>query len=319
MLRITQPGFYPDMSADDYHADCCPDPSLTQSVAKVLLDRSPLHAWASHPRLNPAFERHDPSRFDLANVAHKLLLGRGKDVVVIDAPDWRSKAAKEERDAALGAGRLPVLPEQHGRALLMVDAALDAISNSGLVLMMPGDDRIVGGSPEMVIAWRDDVAGWCRAMIDWLSDDRRLVLDYKTTAASAAPHAIGQKMAADGWCIQAAMHEAGLDVLDPENAGRRRHIFVCQETTAPYAVTLAQIGEGPMTMGRKQLAAARSMWASCMETKVWPGYPDDVIMPEYPGWAENRWLEREVGEFGEVRAARPMRRDEPMLSDLAGG
>ncbi|CAL8981834.1 hypothetical protein RHODOP_04774 [Rhodoplanes sp. P11] len=317
MSRITTPGFYPHMSAGDYHADPCPEPSLTQSIAKLLLERSPLHAWHVHPRLNPAFAPEEPTRFDVAHVAHTLLLGRGKDVAVIDAADWRTKAAKEERDDALARGRLPILAEQYERARLLVDRARDQLSAAGLGEAFSPD----AGDGEMVIAWQDGDGLWRRAMIDWLSHDRRLVLDYKTTLASAAPHAIPTKMAADGWCIQAAQHEAGLDILDPETAGRRRHIFVCQEATEPYALSIVEIPEAAMTIGRRQLAMARDIWSACSRAGIWPGYPRGVIRPAYPEWAESRWIDREIDEFADVVAPlrAPIARPAPMLTDLAGG
>jgi len=41
---IDRPGIYRDMSSEEYLNDPCPAPSLTQSIAKVLIARSPLHA-----------------------------------------------------------------------------------------------------------------------------------------------------------------------------------------------------------------------------------------------------------------------------------
>ncbi len=34
-----------------YFADPAAQPSLTQSIAKILIEKSPLHAWHEHPRL----------------------------------------------------------------------------------------------------------------------------------------------------------------------------------------------------------------------------------------------------------------------------
>ncbi|WP_242401117.1 hypothetical protein [Acetobacter okinawensis] len=52
MSIITTPGIY-DLPEAQYHADPCPTPSLSNSVARILLDESPMHAHFSHPRLNP--------------------------------------------------------------------------------------------------------------------------------------------------------------------------------------------------------------------------------------------------------------------------
>jgi len=49
--------------------------SLTQSLCKVLIERSPLHAWTNVLGLNPNYEPDDDTKFDIGNVAHRVLLG----------------------------------------------------------------------------------------------------------------------------------------------------------------------------------------------------------------------------------------------------
>jgi hypothetical protein len=286
---ITQPGIYADMPSADYFADPCPSPSLTQSLAKLLIDRSPRHVWHAHPRLNSAYEPDESTRFSVGNAAHWHLIGRGKQLAVVDAADWRTKDAKNERERLRGEGLVPVLREQYERAGDMAEAALDQLAALGLADEWHPD----AGIGEAVIAWRDG-AIWMRAMIDWLPHHRRIVWDYKTTQASAAPHALANKMAADGWCIQAAMHERGLDALDPGNAGRRRHLFVCQECEPPYALTVSEIPEGALHIGRAQLAHAKAAWDACMASGHWPGYPLEIVVPDYPDFMANRWFDREV-------------------------
>lgn len=285
-MRITEPGLYPDISTTDYHADPCPDPSLTQSIAKTLLDKSPLHAWWRSPRLNPQYVESDEKKFDVGTVAHKHLLGRGRDIAVIEADDYRTKAAQTARAEAITAGKSPVLAHQNERAIAMVRAVREQLRGAG-------PDAFREGQGEVMIAWRDGGI-WCRSLIDWLTADKRVVWDLKTTLASAAPLAIPMKMAADGWPIQAAMHERGLNARNPENAGRRKHRFVCVECEEPYALTVTEIPEGAMTMGRKMLEMAMHIWRDCVTTNRWPGYPTDIQRPEYPAFREAQWLAREI-------------------------
>lgn len=305
-LRITEPGIYPGMAADDYHADCCPTPSFSQSIGKVLLDKSPAHARWQHPRLNPLYEPDNDRKFDVANVAHLLLLGRGRAITVIEADDWRSPKTRDIRDKLAAEGKLGVLRHHFERAADMVAVARQRLVAMGLDMEW--------GDAEAVIAWREGDM-WLRAMLDWLSADRLLIVDFKTTSASAAPLAVETKMATDGWDVQAAMHERGLNVLDPANAGRRRHVFVCQEIDEPYELTVNEIDEAAMTMGRKRLALAVGIWARCMAANAWPGYPVEVLRPSYPAYLETRWLEREIAHDEAERS----RAREPMLTDLSGG
>ena len=213
--HIGAPGIFLDMPTADYFADPCPSPSLSQSIAKILLDKSPLHAWFCHPRLNPAFERNEEAKFAMGNCAHALLLGRGKTIEVVDAEDWRTKAAREAREGAIAAGKVAVLAEQYGRASQMAQAARQQLTRMGLT--MPD------GAAEVVLAWREDdditmCQTWFRAMLDWLSADRRLVLDFKSTAASASPLALPAKMVTDGWDVQGCT-SAGLTCCIPKAPG----------------------------------------------------------------------------------------------------
>lgn len=306
-FRLTEPGIFSDILAADYFADCAPAPSLTQSLAKILLEKSPLHCWHAHPRMNPDYRHNDDTKFDVGNIAHKLMIGRGKEIAVLEGfDDWRTKAAKEAREEAAACGKVAVLGKHFSLADRMVRAAREQLAFRGL-------DHLFGdhGSGEVVTAWREgDV--WMRQMIDWLSADRLLFVDFKTTDLSAAPHGLSRMMANAGWPIQAAMGERGLDALDPQNAGRRRYLFIVQETDVPYALSVVEIGEAALTMGRKSLDMAAAIWQQCMDQNIWPGYPTEIQSPEYPAFMETRLLEREV-EFHDRRTR------EPMLTSIAGG
>src|SRR3974390_1626125 len=99
-MRITKSGIYRDFPEEAYFADPAPIPSLTQSIAKTLIDYSPAHALLEHPRLRPAKSETDKyeSNRAIGNAAHRLFTGRGRDVHVVDYADFRSKAAQEIRE-----------------------------------------------------------------------------------------------------------------------------------------------------------------------------------------------------------------------------
>ena len=130
-------------------------------------------------------------------------------------------------------------------------------------------------------------------MIDWLIDTRH-AYDLKTTTMSAAPHVAVERPSLEGWDIQAAMFERGLDALDPDGAGRRQFVFVNQENTPPYALTPVRISEADLTLGRKKLAHAIEIWRRCMKTDTWPAYPSETITSRPRPYAEARWLDREL-------------------------
>lgn len=286
-------GIHIDMSTAEYFADPCRAPSMTQSIAKILLEKSPLHAWHAHPRLNPDWQPDDPTKFDVGNVAHKLMIGRGKDIVVLDAyDDWRTKAAKEVREAAQAVGKLAVLGKTFAKADRMVRAAREQLDLRRLGMLFQPDR----GDGEVVLAW-EGRRMWLRQMVDWLSTDRGMFVDYKTTDMSAAPHGLGRMMVNAGWPIQAAMADWGLNSI--VGFKRRRFLFVVQETEYPHCLSVVEMSEAAMTMGHKQINAAFDVWCRCVTANGWPGYPREIVVPEYPGYAEASWLEREVNEFSQ--------------------
>ena len=291
---VGRPGFYRNVNSEDYFADPAPVPSLSQSIAKLLIDHSPLHAWTCHPRLNPDWAPDTEKKFDLGNAAHKLLIGAGKNIAVLEYDNYLTKAAKADRDAAIAEGKSPILGHQFARADRMVKAAREQLElRAGELQCRLFDPEI--GAGEAVIVWREGEI-WARQMLDWLSDDHNVYADYKTTAESAAPHSLPRKVSSDGWYIQAAMAERGLNNLENNNP-IRHYFFVVQEIEPPYCLSVAEIDEDWLQKGREQLAYAFALWEACIKNNLWPGYPLNVIHPAIPPWFENEWLARAI-QFG---------------------
>lgn len=299
------------MDSATYFGDPCISPSLSQSIAKILIERSPCHARLEHPRLRPAgIDDDEAEKYvkaqAIGNAAHKIILGRGKEIVTIKADDFRTKDARAVRDAVTASGHVPILEKHLADASEMVAAALSQLKNH------EAKDALTDGDGEVALIWQEGDM-WFRCLVDWLHRDMLTVDDYKSGGVSVAPHTIGMRMVDQGWDIQGAMIERGLDVLDPKGAGRRTFRFIAQENSPPYALTVCQLSESVMTMGRKKLQAAVNIWRQCIETGDWPAYINRIVVPEYPGFRENQWLEREINEFSE-----PIKRG-PMLKSLMGG
>lgn len=292
-FRITKPGIYFDVPGEAYFADPCPEPSLTQSVSKVLIAQSPLHAFSEHPRLHAPTQdaEEEPEKYNKAqaigNAAHKLIIGRGKEIAVADFDSWRGKAAQEFRDKALAAGHVPILTKHMAKAY-----AMEREFRAQLKGHEEGD-VFTAGKGEVVLAWQEE-GFWLRCMVDWLHDDLLAADDLKTTAMSVAEHSLGMLAVNAGWDVQAAMIERGLDALDPKNTGRRKYRFVAFENYEPFALNVMPMTEHWLTMGRKKLEFAITQWKICMGTGKWPGYPRIGVTPEYPGFKETQWLQREI-------------------------
>lgn len=289
-LRLA-PGIHLDIPTADYFLDPAESPSLTQSIASVLLSQSPRHAALRHPRLNPAWEPYEDSKFNIGNAAHKLLIGRGKELVIVEADDWRTKDAKAARAEAQEAGKVAILGHQF---LLAEDMVMSFREQVAEIPDCAGAfDAAHGGSGEtVIIAEYEGVI--LRSMIDWMRDTTHLD-DLKTTGISASPDRIPYAMADGGWDLQAAIQERILDVLDPENRGRRHHYFYLQENDDPYEVTVCELPEAVLHIGRAKLDKAIWIWRACITANRWPGYPRIVHSPVYPPYLEARVIEKLMG------------------------
>lgn len=276
-----------DMPARDYHADPAPEPSLSSSIARIITEQSPLHAWAAHPRLGRRRGEPEESKRpqQIGSVAHKLALGRGAEVAVIPARDYRTKAAQEAKAAALSAGIIPILESDYAEAETIAGPLSEALC------------EYLGASmadclTEAVIIWQEPGGIWCRVMIDAMRKDYRRMCDLKTTAASASPEACAKRVY-EGYEVQDALYLRAGDALDPDGAGHRRFGFIFAEQSSPHAISPpVELSEGGLEIGRRRLARAMRIWGECTASGQWPGYGTDVYVAQPPAW---RAMEEEHG------------------------
>jgi hypothetical protein len=284
-----------DLAAADYHADQNKDmPTLSSSIANILLNRSPLHAWTAHPRLNPNWQPDDDSKYDVGTVAHSMLLEGTASVDVCDFADWRTKDAREARDASRANGRTPLLAHQFEEVLGMCNAVADQLKAFDIDPV-----PLTGGKPEQTMVWQDAPTGaWCRARIDWLHDDLSAIDDLKTTTRSAHPEAFAKNLYSYGCDVQAAFYLRGLKALHVD-ADRNTYLdgvdwrWIVVETSPPYGLSVVEPGPAVLELADAKVDAALKLWAECLERNVWPGYPTKVATAELPAWEEARWLARE--------------------------
>jgi len=269
-----------DIPIADYAADNvgAPVPTLNSGLAHRILTRSPLHAWASHPKLNPAGVREVNEAMDFGSAVHSALL-EGIDIVtVIDAPDWRTKAAKEARDDARALGRVPLLAPDAEKVALMV-----AVTN--LTIASCPDLAGLGAlDAERTIVWADrhtDV--WLRCRPDWMTRDRSIILSYKTTSASAEPEAYAKTILNYGYDMQAAFELDGVKAMT--GSAPIAYVWVVQETQPPFAVSLVGMSAPMRAYAMDRMGLAVDLWKRCLAADRWPGYPERVCYIEPPAWA----------------------------------
>jgi hypothetical protein len=283
-----RPGIHDALPASDYHADPCETPSLSASIARILIGKSPAHAKAAHPRLNLDLVREESDKFDVGTCAHELLL-RGVSVIdIIDAKDWRTADAKAARLASRNLGRIPLLPPQAEAVLAMVDAARIQIAEHSA-----RPPLFANGKPEQTLIWKDDHDVVCRARLDWLRDDYEAIDDLKSTSASADPAKWTRTMYGMGADIQVAFYRRGVERLTGLRPAFRYAVI---ETYPPYAMSVVDLAPSALAIAEDKVERAIELWAYCVEKDFWPGYTDQVASIEVPTWEEMRWLDRQHEE-----------------------
>lgn len=275
---IDKPGIY-DMPLAEYIADPVKEPSLSASIAHTLITQSPLHAFVQHPRLNPGGEREESAKADIGTIAHAMLLENDESrIAIIDADDWRTKAAKELRDAAYAAGKVPLLAKQERPIRKLVQVAREAIRNSEL-----GDDFTpTAGKAEQTLIWHEgDI--WLRSRPDWLTNDHRLIIDLKTTTGSAEPNAWVRTALSNGNDLQAVLGLRGVKALTT-GGSRCQFVFWVVEQNPPYASSFVGLSPQFLEMSEHKLARAIQCWSDCTAMNCWGGYPSRVCWIEPPSY-----------------------------------
>ncbi|GGS81730.1 PD-(D/E)XK nuclease-like domain-containing protein [Streptomyces griseoviridis] len=271
---ITEPGIY-EMDNETYHSHRY---ALSSSGARRLIEASPAHFRYEQDHPQPPKQV-----FDFGNAAHKLVLGTGPDLVRIDADEWRTKAVKEEVAAVRAEGGVPLRPAEWEQVHEMAD-----VLRAHPVASLLFDPE--HGTAEQSLFWRDAPTGVMRrARLDWLPNPRagRLIIpDYKT-CRSAHPDALQRAIEDYGYHQQddtyrSACHALG--IADDDAA----FVFVCQEKTAPYVITVIEVNATARRIGAARNRRALEIFAHCTATGYWPGYSDDVVPVALPGWAETR-------------------------------
>lgn len=263
----TDDGIYPDIAEASYHGDAG---SLSSSGARQILS-SP--AKFRYRQDNPEHS----TAFDMGSAVHSRVLGVGAPVVIVDAASYATKAAREQRDKAYADGKTPILMDDAERVEAMTDAVLEHPTAAAL---------FADGDPEQSLFWHDpDTGVRLRARIDWLRPgaSRLIAIDLKTTGVSASPREWGGTAAKWKLHFQAAWYLTALEQLGL--CDNPAFVFVNVEKEPPHLVSVTQLPEQAIALGRREMRRAIDTYADCSKRDEWPGYSPEIHVVDLPRWA----------------------------------
>lgn len=288
-------GLYKDISAAAYHADPCPEPSLSSSTAAKLVTESPAHVRFSNHRLNPDALRYeeDNAAFALGSVVHELALGRGSGFSIFEGETWRGTAAQEFKATALAEGKIPIKRTDFQRATLVVKNVREQLAAFQLgYVLEEGDSEVVG-------IWKDR-GHYMRAMFDRWLPERGEIWDIKTTARGAHPEKIAQTITRLNYDLRSEFYLLGAEKLTGKPSSHALGFcFLFVEVEPPFAVTPCYMDASLKARGRMRANEAIDTWVRCMETGIWPSYTDKVVEITAPGWVDFELEETGITSSGE--------------------
>lgn len=271
---------------DEYHNSFCDEPTLSTGVIKKLLD-CPKRAWTDSRILNPKYVKPEHERsFDLGSAVHDYVLEGGNAIEVIkDFKDWRKEAAKDLAKSAWDAGKIPLLEKQFEQVQEIAASVMAAIrdcSELGII------DLKTDGVAELTYLWEEDGI-WMKARPDWISADKKLILDLKSTT-SADPNEFSRKVTDLGYSIQSSLYRRGCGAL---NGIGPEFCFVVVEISPPYLCSIVSLSPEFQELGNQQVETAINLWRRCLKTGKWPGYRTDrICWLEPKPWAIAAWSEK---------------------------
>jgi hypothetical protein len=259
-------GLIAGITDDKYHGDRT---RLSSTGARKVLACPARFKWEQD---NPPA----PKRaWDFGKLVHRLVLGEGSAIQVIDSDNWLTKAAKTERDEAYANGVVPVLRGEYDAACQMRDSVMAHPIAGGI---------FAEGAAELSGYWRDEPTDTgLKFRPDWMTNAIGDIwcTDLKTTM-SADPNEFARSIVKWGYHAQAEWYLRGLR----EGYGiDARFLFVAVEKSPPYPVSVIELDDEAIAEGNRLNREAIDLYARCVETDVWPAYDDGIVLLNLPGWA----------------------------------
>ncbi|WP_405848052.1 PD-(D/E)XK nuclease-like domain-containing protein [Streptomyces niveus] len=267
-----EPGVY-DIPAELYHSDPIPGGSLSSTGARKLVNNCPA-------RFRHDLDHPQPYKqvFDFGTAAHKVVLGDGPELILVDAARWDTNEIKARIVKIRAAGNIPLKKPDLQRVHDMATALSQ--HPEAAELLTPGS-----GQAEQSLFWPMGNV-WGRARIDWLREDG--LVDYKS-ARSAHPDAIQKAVQEHGYHVQEDFYRRGAVALGLAHEFTPFR-FIFQEKEPPYLVTVAELDFGWREIGRQLTQRALYLYESCRDSGHWPAYTTDTALISPPAWLERQYV-----------------------------
>ncbi len=258
-----------DVSMNNYHA--------LPRISKSRLDnihRSPQHY--KYVLDNPA----DPTQAMIeGSIFHKLVLEPDtfdlEYAVMPEIIDRRTKDGKAAWEAfcAECGDRISVQKP----TLTQLTAQADSLRACSIA-----KNLLSNGNAEQSIVW--DFGGYhkpipAKCRIDFINT--HCLVDLKTTI-DARPDAFSRSCWNYRYHVQAAFY---IDAYKELTGEELQFVFIAVEKTPPYGVAVYMANDEMVEQGRREYRQDLDIYAECLKTDEWPGYPGEIQEILLSTWA----------------------------------
>lgn len=264
-------GIYNDISNWDYH-NRLEYNALSAGGIKSLL-RSPAHFKESQS--NTIRNEKTPALL-FGSAAHSYILQPELgEVIIMPEINRRTKEGREEYEKFM----------LENEKNIVIDAeSYETIKVMREVLMTHETAKMLfeKGTPEISVFWQHPIYEFlCKSRPDFLVDDIKTLVDYKTCVDASAEE-FGKAAYNFGYHIQAAWYRQGIEIISEDTW---EFVFVAQEKTPPYSVAVYQTSKEAFNLGELETKEAARIYNDCLKSGIWPAYPDRIQELKLPKWA----------------------------------
>lgn len=294
-FRAGEPGIYHDIPPEDYFAL----DAASNSFLRQMDEFSPEHAryWQDNGgvettaamKLGTAAHMaiFEPIRFDAHYIASERCAAVKADGERCKHPgtglyggSWLcgTHSKKAEHD------------DLHGHEILGADkyAGCDAMrarahkhDDLATALICDGENElvIVFIDPKTKVLCKVRIDRWCRGI--------KAILDFKTTAKSAAEQEFSRTAANLRYRQQGCFYRRALRAVGEQVDGAS---YAAMETKPPHGLMYYRLREQDVDMYEPVIDAMLMQYAQCKKDGVWPGYSTNLVVLDMPTW-ERKQLE----------------------------
>ncbi len=260
------------MTNNDYHRH----PAISKSALDQLT-KSPAHYkyWLTAPH-------EETKALRVGSAFHMLVLEPDKFAqeyaVMMTGIDGRTKEGKaiKTQFEIDNAGKILLAADEYEMICGMRDS-INAHPVASSLLSYPGE-------AEKSIFWTHDLGVDCKCKPDYLRDDG-LIIDLKSTE-DASPAGFMRHAERYRYYVQAAHYMQG--VREHTWQEPRGFVFIAVEKAPPYVVACYQATPQMIFEGDAEVGRLLTLWKECKASDSWPGYQEEIMPLDRPGWANNQ-------------------------------